>query len=296
MAQIDHYVAEPSQIWAEPSQVWPIRFSPIHRVEHAPSWIAEPPDRILRRPVVPGKRARPHPLPWARANPGLTVQPIHTVAGVLCGAETVTPKLPPDQLSWLLHAACRAACNWNSANGGDLHEARALLRVAVGLPPDGLREGGVPAQAEAALQHSDLPPHLLELGLSSQAIRDDTPETLAALAALRDLGTGLALDGFAGGLDGFRALRRVKLNSVRLDPDLIRGLQEERDARAVVATIVQFAHAQDTRVVALGVETTLQRDILADLGCDEAQGPLLGGLMAAETFSSALRFMADENR
>jgi EAL domain-containing protein (putative c-di-GMP-specific phosphodiesterase class I) len=264
--------------------------------------------RVVRLPV--GARLR-HMLPQKPAafqSRILAVHPIHALAGgYLRGAEAAMqldqrlwpegswqggglgallgPGMRTEDTAWLLQAACHAACQWN-----DEEPCTGLgqLRVSVAVPDAATRDGSLLSQVRAALRQSGLPTGFLEVALGERAIADETPENLLTLSALRDMGAGLALARFAGGMDGLRALRRVPLTSVQLDPSLIGDLLLLRDTRAAVRAIINFAHTQNMSVVALGVSSAAQRDILADLGCDEAQGALLGGPLAAGKFATAL--------
>jgi EAL domain-containing protein (putative c-di-GMP-specific phosphodiesterase class I) len=111
---------------------------------------------------------------------------------------------------------------------------------------------------------------------------------LLSLAALRDLGVGLALDHF-GTLDASpRVLQRLPLTAVKLDPCLTRELINDRAVRATVKAAIALAHALGASVLATEVANPTQRDILADLGCDDAQGPIVGGAQQPEVFHASL--------
>ena len=86
-------------------------------------------------------------------------------------------------------------------------------------------------------------------------------------------------------------LRRLPLTNLRLDTSMVRHLEASRDARRAVADAVGVAHALDATVVATGVRTERERDILADLGCDAAQGALFGMTMPAYIFRRSLSEM-----
>ena len=131
-------------------------------------------------------------------------------------------------------------------------------------------------------------PWHLELQLPDQTLTDEDPLTLLGLAALRDLGIGLGIDHFGTRAASPRMLQRLPLTTVKLDPALVRDLVPDRTARLTVKAAIALAHALNTTVLASNVKTPTQRDILADLGCDSAQGPLYGGPLGPEAFHASL--------
>ncbi len=224
--------------------------------------------------------------------PGLSVaiQPRHSLAsGTLTAADaslqTEFPPSNPDHAArlagWLIETACHEAQDWNAMTG-------IAITVSVQLPPHLLQTDKLVTQAKRALARSSLIPWHLELQLPEQALTTENPHTLLSLAALRDLGIGLALDHFGTLAASPRMLQRLPLTAVKLDPSLVRDLVTDRTARLTVKAAIAFAHALDTTVLATHVKTPTQRDILADLGCDNAQGPIFGGALRPEVFHASL--------
>jgi EAL domain-containing protein (putative c-di-GMP-specific phosphodiesterase class I) len=239
----------------------------------------------------------------------LTLHPRHTLAGGAlraaeaslrwgtCGAVLMggaDRELSSQMSMWLLETACQEAQAWNSAPDASHGCLTAGLRhlppvmVSVDMPARALREGRLLDQTRATLDKTGLPPFLLEIELPEYAVTDGTTEALLEMSALRDVGVGLALDHFGSVSASLRLLQRLPLTAVKLDPCLIADLVHDRESRATVSAAITLAHALNTTVVATGVETILQRDILADMNCDDAQGPLFGGALTAELFRGAL--------
>lgn len=165
--------------------------------------------------------------------------------------------------AWVLRAACAAAMAW-----------RGQIRVSVNVSAWQLQDHALLHQIGGALESSGLDPERLEIELSEAMLRDDTLDTLLALAAVRDLGVGIALDDFGSGLASLSMLKRLPLELIKLDRSLIRTLPDDAEDGAIVHAIVETAHALGLGVVAEGVETEAQRALLAAMGCDEAQGML----------------------
>ncbi len=281
-------------------QAWAALTGPINGVMNTQGRVPQsgaPTHHLLQA----GSRARP------RAD--LDLQPRHALCGgALRAAEASLRNVAPpiaagatqDALSaariscWLLEAACDEAQLWNTAETCHFprHGAALLcpteIMVSVDMPARSLREGRLLSQAHAALQRSGLSPHLLEIELPEFAVADGSTEVLLGMSALRDLGIGLALDHFGSVSASLRLLQRLPITAVKLDPSLIRDVVHNRETRATVAAAIGLAHALNTTVVATGVQSAAQRDILADMGCDDAQGSMFGGSMAAAQFRAAL--------
>jgi len=257
--------------------------------------------------VFPAPQGFADPAGTLAGNPSLGVQPRHALscgmlraaeASLRCGPTGVrvaggnAGELSARMSFWLLEAACREAQLWNEVpklSSGILGGALpSPVVVSVEMPARALREGRLVSQARTALEQADLAPCLLEIVLPEYAVTDGCTEVLLGMSALRDLGVGLTLDRFGSLSASLRLLQRLPLTAVKLDPALSRTLENDRDTRATVGAAIGLAHALNTEVVATCVDTVAQRDILTDLGCDEAQGGLFGAPMAAEMFRTAL--------
>jgi EAL domain-containing protein (putative c-di-GMP-specific phosphodiesterase class I) len=182
---------------------------------------------------------------------------------------------------WLIQAACEAAMGWSDGNASQ-------TVVALDVPADCLADASLLAQVSDALDATGLAPERLEIEIGEQALADGGSEVVLALAALCDLGVGIALDHFGSASACLMTLRNLPLTTVKLDRSLIRDLPRDRVSQALVAAIIDCAHALEAKIVAIGVETERQRDLLAGLGCDYAQGALYGAPLSAEGFAAAL--------
>jgi EAL domain-containing protein (putative c-di-GMP-specific phosphodiesterase class I) len=217
---------------------------------------------------------------------------LRCAAGGVAGAGGNAGEMSARMSCWLLEAACREAQLWNAVPEklplGGASAARVV--VSVEMPARSLREGRLVAQARTALERAGLSPFLLEIVLPEYALTDGGTEVLLGMSALRDLGVGLALDRFGSVSASLRLLQRLPLTAVKLDPGLTHDLVHDRETRSTVGAAIGLAHALNTVVVATGVDCAAQRDVLADLGCDDAQGRLFGAPMAADVFREALRW------
>jgi EAL domain-containing protein (putative c-di-GMP-specific phosphodiesterase class I) len=171
---------------------------------------------------------------------------------------------------WMLQAACDEAARW----GG--------LGVSVGLSPRQLHDQALPGQVAEALDHAGLAPELLELAVPESVPREGGVDTLLALSALRDLGVGIALDDYGGGVASLGLLKRLPLTALKLHRGLARALVCDPDDAAIARAIIQTAHALGFVVIADGVDHEAQREALAASGCDEAQGLLVSAPVSGE--------------
>jgi len=171
---------------------------------------------------------------------------------------------------YALRAACREAAGWQHGT------------VAVNVSARQLQDHALLSQVAAALEFSGLDPERLELELTESMLLQVDTDALLCLSALRDRGIGLALDDFGTGYASLGMLKRLPLTIMKLDRSLVRDLPDDPEDVAIARAAVQTGHALGLTVVAEGVELDAQKDFLAAIGCDEAQGYLLARPMPAD--------------
>ena len=179
---------------------------------------------------------------------------------------------------WALHEACRQAAIWRRSGMGDLH-------VAVNLSAVQLREAGLLDTVIEALAATGLPPHLLELELTETMLMEHRDHLAATLEGLSALGVRLSIDDFGTGYSSLSYLKRFPVHGIKIDRSFVADMIGKTDAITIVRAIVGLGHSLGLSVVAEGVETPEQLDLLAAEGCDHAQGFLLGRPMPADAFS-----------
>jgi EAL domain-containing protein (putative c-di-GMP-specific phosphodiesterase class I) len=175
---------------------------------------------------------------------------------------------------WALAQACAAAASWPAGPLGP-------LRVAVNLSAAQMAGDDLPRIVARALEDAALDATRLELELTERSILD-AGRVLEALTRLRALGAQLALDDFGMGYASLRHLAGLPLDALKIDRSFVAGLART-PGLAIVQCVIELAHRLGLRVVAEGVESGSQLATLRALGCDEAQGHVLGKpLVAAE--------------
>jgi len=181
---------------------------------------------------------------------------------------------------WVLDAACAQATQWRAAG----HEG---LAVAVNVSVRQLAATDILAAAMESLERSGLPPEALIVEVSELAAPAELEACLPVLRDLRDAGVRLALDDFGSGPSALSHVRRFPIDVLKID----RAFLEESpggDAPLAAAGIVQVAHALGLQVVAEGVETREEAELLAACGCDALQGYYTGRPAAAAVIGQLL--------
>ena len=163
---------------------------------------------------------------------------------------------------WVLNAACMQA--------KDFDDGRLVIRVNVSARQ--LAEPGLADTVKEALAASGLPPERLVLEVTESVVLEDGDRSVAALQALRDIGVGVSLDDFGTGYCSLSYLRRLPIDSLKIDRSFVRGLGHEADDDSIVTSVIDLARSMGVSVVAEGVETEAQLAGLRARGCDTMQG------------------------
>jgi len=183
--------------------------------------------------------------------------------------------------AFVLNRACADMRRWM-----DLGLVAPGQRVAVNLSRLQL-DRGLPTLVAEALARHGLPPSALTLEVTESAFVDD-PDGVASLVRLRAIGVRVALDDFGTSYSSLSTLRDLPADAVKVDRSFVERLGEDAQVSALVAGIVELAHALRLEVVGEGVETATQSEALASFGCELAQGWLHGRPMSAPLVEALL--------
>ena len=170
---------------------------------------------------------------------------------------------------WVLNTACNQAVRWQRPGGPP-------TRMAVNVTARQFRQKGFVRTVKSALGSSGLDPRLLELEIIENAIMDHGTDTTATLDAIRNMGVQLAIDDFGTGYSSLSYLKRLPIDTVKIDQSFVVDLPGDPDAGAIVRAIIALAHNLGLKVLAEGVETRAQFEYLRGQGCDQAQGYFFG--------------------
>jgi EAL domain-containing protein (putative c-di-GMP-specific phosphodiesterase class I) len=122
------------------------------------------------------------------------------------------------------------------------------------------------------LEATRLPADRLELEITESVLLDEGDASATAVRALRDLGVKLVLDDFGTGYSSLSYLRRLPLDTIKIDRSFVDGIDEENSNLPIVQAVISLAHGLGIEVVAEGIETSGQVACLRELVCDRGQG------------------------
>lgn len=170
---------------------------------------------------------------------------------------------------WIVEEACRQGRAWNRAG---LRQ----LRINVNVSVDQLREADFVDRIARIVSTSDLDPTALTLGIeiTESELMENVDEAVAAIIRFQKMGMTIYIDDFGTGYSSLSYLRQLPIDTLKIDASFIRDMPDDRDAVAVVKGIVAMSHSLGLRVVAEGVETAEQLEVLTEIGCESAQGYL----------------------
>jgi diguanylate cyclase (GGDEF)-like protein/PAS domain S-box-containing protein len=158
----------------------------------------------------------------------------------------------------------------------DGHEPRLPRRVAVNVSGRTIEDGDFVARVRAILAASQVAPERLAVELTETSLLHDSGMVEDAIEELVRLGVTVGLDDFGTGYSALAYLPRFPLSFLKIDMSFVQRLGTTRRSDAIVAAIVELAHAHELTVVAEGVETREQADALRAMGCESGQGWLFG--------------------
>jgi diguanylate cyclase (GGDEF)-like protein/PAS domain S-box-containing protein len=166
---------------------------------------------------------------------------------------------------WVLREACLTLRRWHD-HGLD------GLGMSVNVSVLQLLRGDFPGVVERVLADTGLSPRSLELELTESVVMANAEQTADKLQALRRAGVSLAIDDFGTGYSSLSYLKRLPINTLKIDKEFVDDLAQGSDDAAITTTIIAMARALGLNVVAEGVETQAQMQFLREHRCDEIQG------------------------
>ena len=183
---------------------------------------------------------------------------------------------------WVLDEACRQRALWRDAG-------IEKIRMAVNLSLHQLTDPTFVGRVERAIQRHGLKPGDLELELTESQAMSDPEGAIGQLTALRELGVELAIDDFGTGYSSLAYLKRLPIQTLKLDRSFVKDTPEDANDAAISAAAVSLAHTLGLTVVAEGVETVEQEGFLVEHECDYLQGYLFSRPVPAEEVEGVLR-------
>jgi len=242
---------------------------------------------------------------WAEAQFRLEYQPLYDIgSGALMGVEALmrwsSPELGAvspgefiplaessglivDMGNWAIAEACRQGSHWGS-QGLD-------LSVSVNVSAHNLMAEGFLDTIAQALRETHFKADRLILELTESTLINASGQVIELLAQLESMGIRIAIDDFGTGYSSFAYLRQFPLDRLKIDKSFVDDIEEDSNARSIVAAIIDLGHHLNLQVLAEGVETPGQLEALQELGCDLYQGFLSSPAIAPDAVKElALQF------
>jgi diguanylate cyclase (GGDEF)-like protein/PAS domain S-box-containing protein len=185
---------------------------------------------------------------------------------------------------WVLDTACAQLARWPDSTN---------LRVAVNLSVGQLRDSrAFLDRARAIIGSARIDPRRIEFEITETLLVSNVAEHSHVLRTLGELGCGIAVDDFGTGYSSLSYLKRLPIDTLKIDRSFVRDIVADEDDAAIVSAIVALARKLKLDVVAEGVETQEQLAVVRELGCDRYQGYVVSPAVAADEF--AARFLGPQ--
>lgn len=183
---------------------------------------------------------------------------------------------------WVLHHACKLLADWQA------DPLRRDLTMAVNVSSSQFRSPSFVEDVARVLAITGAPSGQLKLELTESVLVEDMEATIATMTALRAYGVGFSLDDFGTGYSSLSYLKRMPLDQLKIDQSFVRDLLTDPNDAAIVDTIIGLSRSLGLEVIAEGVETAEQRDLLARAGCELYQGYFFSKALPAQELDGFL--------
>ena len=182
---------------------------------------------------------------------------------------------------WVLVTACRQSRLWQEAG-------LPQMPVSINLSVVQFTHPNLVSEISKVLKQTKFPPHRLELELTESVLMQDTTLAVSILNKLSELGIKISIDDFGTGFSSLNYLKNLPLDYLKIDQTFIKDFALQTNS-AITKAIVTLAQSLNMKTIAEGVETEEQRQFLAGLNCDEAQGYLFSKPISKDEMEELLR-------
>ncbi len=189
--------------------------------------------------------------------------------------------------AWVLDAACAQLAQWRA-------DGLAMPGLAINVSPPRFLHADVVEHLQGLMRRDGLAPQDITLEVTERLMLDESQDrrAVAQLAELRELGVGVSIDDFGTGYSSLSYLRRLPISELKIDRSFVHNLVGSADDQALTRALVAIAQAMKLRLVAEGVESEAQAQLLRELGCEAAQGYWLSRPLDAAAFAAWVRARA----
>jgi EAL domain-containing protein (putative c-di-GMP-specific phosphodiesterase class I) len=183
---------------------------------------------------------------------------------------------------WVLATACAQNVAWQ-------HDGLRPIRMAVNISPRQFKDHNLTRDIAAALEQSGMAPGLLQLEITEGVIMHDVNQAVRQLHAIKEMGVRLAIDDFGTGYSSLAQLKRLPIDTLKVDRSFIREIPSDPDDKAITEAVIAMGKTLGVTVVAEGVETPEQHEFLSSRACNELQGFLYSKPCHPDALAELLR-------
>lgn len=167
--------------------------------------------------------------------------------------------------TWVLTTACKQCKRWQEMG-------LPSLRIAVNISVQQFENSGFVRQVADVLHKTQLSPEFLELEVTESVANSDSSNMAGLMANLKNLGVSISIDDFGTEYSSLERLKLLPIDRIKMDIQFVRGIESSSKDRAIAQVIINLAKSLGIKVIAEGVENTVQLDFLSQRMCDEVQG------------------------
>jgi EAL domain-containing protein (putative c-di-GMP-specific phosphodiesterase class I) len=190
----------------------------------------------------------------------------------------------------VLDTACAKIKSWQQGT------VSKNLVLAVNVSAKQFRQADFVLQVKEAIERHGINPRLLKLELTESLLLNDIEETIVTMKALNGIGVNFSLDDFGTGYSSLQYLKRLPLHQIKIDQSFVRDIVTDHSDKAIVRTIIAIARSLNLNVIAEGVESESQLQLLMEMGCTHYQGFLFGRPVPLAQFETELHWTRSERR
>ncbi len=184
---------------------------------------------------------------------------------------------------WILETACAQMRSWQQ----QISNCESVV-MSVNLSSRQFAQADLVEQIQQVLEVTGLKPQNLKLEITESMVIDDVENTIILLGRLKDLGIKISMDDFGTGFSSFSYLHRFPIDTLKIDRSFVSNMSKGQKNQDIVSTIIMLAHKLGMDIIAEGIETDLEKQILQSLNCEYGQGYLFAKPLSADDATKLL--------
>jgi diguanylate cyclase (GGDEF)-like protein/PAS domain S-box-containing protein len=184
---------------------------------------------------------------------------------------------------WVIETACAQLKAWQG------NQLASGITLAVNVSSKQFHQTDFADQVKTAIQRHAINPKQLKLELTESMLLTDIDDTIATMNSLKEIGVQFSLDDFGTGYSSLQYLKKLPLDQIKIDQSFVRDIATNHSDETIARTIIAMALNLNFDIIAEGVETEAQRDLLLESGCSHYQGYLFGKPVPVDQFEELLK-------